>query len=604
MLKLRCKTNKEIDNTRIREKKCCECRSSYFYLVKNRWSLLAVFVVALTMLIFRFSYPTNSEEQLKVTTFDAFGYYMYNPSIFIYGDVTELKWVPAIEEEYHVTGGEFYQASQQENGKYTNKYLGGVAVMQLPFFLGAHAYASITDHPSDGFSAPYQYSIALGAIIYCFLGMLLLRNVLMRFFRDGPVAVTLLLLGLGTNLIQYTSIDSAQSHAYIFPLYALILWATIKWHDSPNWKWAALIGFTIGLATICRPTELIMIFIPLLWNTHEKIARKEKWQLVRKHLPHLAWTIGFGLIGVLPQLIYWKYTTGSFVYDVGSKWFFFNPWFRVLFGVNNGFFIYTPLTILFIVGFFYLKKYPFKRSVLTFCLLNIWIIIAWSDWRYGATYSTRAMVQSYPVFALAMGAAVTYLWERKILKLLLINLGIFFIYANIFQIIQYNSSVLHYHDMNWKYYSHVYLNPNPTPLDFSLLDTDTFIEEENYQIGKVIDYSESSPERYQDDNYFYIENVPLKMNAKYVKVELEVVAQNGFGSNLIQVQIYKNVLTKIRLKRPLAVEGEKNSYAFYVKMPEKIEYMTPLSITITGWAPFEGKVYNLKVTQFIDQDNS
>lgn len=562
------------------------------------------------MLVFRFSYPTKPGEQLKVTTFDAFGYYMYNPSIFIYGDVSELEWVPAIEKKYQVIGGELYQASELENGKYTNKYLGGVAIMQLPFFLGAHAFASITDYPADGFSAPYQYSIAFGAIIYCLLGMLLLRNVLLRFFRDGPVAMTLILLGLGTNLIQYTSIDSAQSHAYIFPLYALILWATIKWHDSPNWKWAALIGFTVGLATICRPTELIMLFIPLLWNTHEKSVRKEKWQLVRKHLPHLAWIIGFGLIGVLPQLIYWKYTTGSFVHDVGSKWFFFNPWFRVLFGVNNGFFIYTPLTILFVVGFFYLKKYPFKRAVLTFCLLNIWIIMAWSDWRYGATYSTRAMVQSYPVFALAMGATVAYMWERKILKLLLINLGIFFIYVNIFQIIQYNSSVLHYHDMNWKYYSHVYLNSNPTPLDFSLLDTDEFIDEEDYINlgGQSWEHPTADYRQYEEPLKEYqgkaiILSIPMVNEVGlWVKVEARIKATQGFGSNFLSASVPFCEPVKIRLKRPLAKDGKYNNYEFFYRLPVK-RIENTFFLHMEGWEPFKGDIEYVRLHWYKPKDD-
>jgi hypothetical protein len=535
---------------------------------------------------------------------------MYNPSIFIYGDVSELKWVPAIEEEYKVTGGELYQATQLENGNYTNKYLGGVAIMQLPFFLSAHAYANITDHPADGFSAPYQYAIAFGGIFYCLFGLFLLRNITLRFFMDGPIALTILFLGLGTNLVQYTAIDGGQSHIYIFPLYALILWGTIKWHDAPNWKWAAIIGFTIGLATICRPTELIMLFIPLLWNTHEKSIRKEKWQLVRKHLPHLAWVIGFGLIGVLPQLIYWKYTTGSLIHDVGSKWFFFNPWFRVLFGITNGFFVYTPIAILFVVGFFCMKKYPFYRSVLTFCLLNIWIIMAWSDWRYGATFSTRAMVQSYPVLALAMVAAVTFVWERKILKLLVINLGFFFIYANIVQITQYNSLVLHYHDMNWKYYSHVYLNPSPTPLDFSLLDTEDFIENErDYNVHSVIDWPEpsidydiigdnSETQTFLEGKASIMQVAIGSKNPKdcWIKVETKIKANKGFSGNKLAVCIAGNKPVFIRLKRPLAKEGDFNEYAFYYKIPENPQ-SSQFCLYLEGWEIFEGEIEYLRLTQ-------
>lgn len=563
--------------------------------MKNRWSNIAILIIGIVMLIFRFSYPRDRQEDLKVTTWDAFGYYMYNPSIFIYGDVSELKWVPDIEEKYSVTGGQLYQVTPLENGKYTNKYLGGVAIMQLPFFFTGHAIASMTDYPADGFSAPYQYSIAFGAIVYCLLGLLLLRRVLSRFFDDGPIAITLLLLGLGTNLIQYTAIDGGQSHIYIFPLYALLIWGTVKWHESPNWKWAALIGLTIGLATICRPTELIMLFIPLLWNTHEKSLRKEKWRLVKKYLPHLGYVIGFGIIGILPQLLYWQYTTGSLIHNVGSKWFFFNPWFRVLFGVTNGFFVYTPIVILFVVGFFVMKKYPFQRSVLTFCLLNIWIIMAWSDWRYGATFSTRAMVQSYPVFAFAMCAAVTYILNRKFLRLAVLNLSAFFIYVNFFQIIQYNSSVLHYHDMNWQYYGRVYLNSNPTALDFSLLDTDVCIDESEFKAVKLHPLNQQYIATH--NNFQNLTELEIRPRTKYIKIGLLISDHGGGDANYINVGLEGKELSKIRLKRPLIQRGRPNDYAFYVEIPAK-RTSNKISINVVGWSGMKGELKKGRVTEF------
>lgn len=546
------------------------------------------------MLMFRFSYPRNSGEEVKVTTWDAFGYYMYNPSIFIYGDVSELKWVPAIEKKYSVTGGELYQATLLENGNYTNKYLGGVAIMQMPFFFVGHAIASVTEYPADGFSAPYQYSIAFGALIYCLLGLLLLRRVLSRYFDDAPIAITLLLLGLGTNLIQYTAIDGGQSHIYIFPLYSLILWATIKWHEAPSWKWAALIGFTIGLATICRPTELIMLFIPLLWNTHEKSARKEKWQLVRKHLPHLGYVIGFGIIGILPQLLYWQYTTGSLIHNVGSKWFFFNPWFRVLFGISNGFFVYTPIVVLFIVGFFFMKKYPFKRSVITFCLLNIWIIIAWSDWKYGATYSTRAMVQSYPVFALAMCAAVTAIMERKFLKKALAVIGVFLLYLNIFQITQYNSGVLHPHDMSWQYYGCIFLNSNPSSLDFSLLDDNIVFDKDEAKVVKT--HSMKLGAFSTDQNFKNLQIVELQPTTEFVVIQLEVLDNGGAESNFINAALNGKELGKIRMKHPHFRKNEKNDYEFHVKISTSKK--RELSVNIVGWAEMKGNLISGKITEF------
>lgn len=382
----------------------------------------------------------NDRNVYNVTTWDAFGYYMYLPSIFIYKDVSDLQWVHKIDDTYGVTGGVFYQAIKQENGLYTNKYLCGVSVMQAPFFLVGHLVAMVCSLPLDGFSWPYQLAILFGALIWAVFGFVFLSKVLLHYFDDRTAAVTILLIGLCSNIIQYIAIDAAQSHVWIFTLYSLVLWLTIKWHTSPKLVYAILIGLVCGLAVISRPTELIIIFIPLLWGLHNSVESAKKWALVAKYKTHLMFCCCAGLVGVLPQLLYWRYTTGSLVYDVGSKWYFLNPWFRVLFGPEKGWFLYTPIAILMVVGFAFMKKHPFHKSVLTFCLLNLWIIIAWSDWRYGGSYSTRALVQSYPLFALSLACLVHEIFARQ--KAYLIYLvGLLLVVLNFYQLNIYNSGI-------------------------------------------------------------------------------------------------------------------------------------------------------------------
>lgn len=405
-------------------------------------SKLAILLVAVVFVLFRFVHIQNNEVNgYNATSWDAFGYYMYLPAEIIYDDVRELKWVPAIDSTYHVTGGQLYQAIQLEDGGYTNKYLSGVAIMQAPYFMVGHLIAKNSSYPADGFSAPYQYSVLFGGILSVIIGLFFLRCALLNYFNETVVALTILFIGLTSNLIQYTSVDGAMSHSYIFPLYAILLWATIKWHQKFHWKFALIIGASIGLATISRPTELIMIFIPILWNTTDREKRKVKWQMVRSRKTQVLLTVAAGLIAMSPQFFYWHYTTGSFVYNVGSKWYFLNPWFRVLFGPEKGWFLYTPVAILMVLGFFKMKGEDFKRSVLTFCLLNIWIIIAWSDWKYGASYSTRAFVHSYPVFAFGLACFIRFVWNTK-WKWSLVVMLVLFTILNFYQLSIYNQSIL------------------------------------------------------------------------------------------------------------------------------------------------------------------
>ena len=86
-----------------------------------------------------------------ITNYDGMGYYMYLPAIFIYNDITEYKWLDDVDKKYRIVGDEWkFQISKQENGNYVTKYLGGVSILQAPFFFAAHGYALMTHHPADG----------------------------------------------------------------------------------------------------------------------------------------------------------------------------------------------------------------------------------------------------------------------------------------------------------------------------------------------------------------------------------------------------------------------------------------------------------------------
>ena len=550
------------------------------------------------LVIFRFNSPDlKNGDDLKVTTWDAFGYYMYLPGTFIYNDVTELKWLDEVEKEYSLTGGFLYQANVHSNGNYVFKYLGGIAVLESPFFAVGHLIALNSSYKADGFSAPYQYSIAFGALMYAFLGLLLLRLVLLRYFNDTTVALTLLLMALATNFIQYIAIDGGQSHAYVFPLYALILYSTMKWHDRPSYFWSGVIGLTIGLATIARPTEAIMVFIPILWGTQTKILKQQKWTLVKENKQMLLMAILFGIIGILPQLIYWKIAAGSFIYDVGSKWFFLTPWFRVLFGFENGWFVYTPITIFFAVGMFYIKSFPFKKSVIVFCLLNIWIVIAWSDWKYGSTYSTRALVQSYPVLALALGGFIHSISSRK-WKYVFISLGLYLVFVNFFQINQYGKTILHSRDMNRQYYSAIYLDSDPTSLDMSLLDTDEILplSARSTSKDKIVFNLETPMEivsKYDSIGFLMKEEFDSEgAKNKWLIVKAKIKSSVGMSSSFINCKIYSEHVLKeksFRLFTPISVDGEVNDYEFTFKIPET-NHPFELSVFIVPSGEYKGEV--------------
>lgn len=577
--------------------------------MNNKYSLIACWLIFLCLFICRTNYSSIIKEQpLKITTWDAFGYYMYLPSILIYDDYKQLNWLDSIDKKYEVTGGNGWQAHKEDNGNYVFKYLGGIALLEIPWFFIGHCCAHIFHYPQDGFSAPYQYTLGFGVIVYCFLGLLVLRKTLLKFFNETTVSMTLIGLCLGTNFIQYASIDNAQSHVYIFPLYAFIVYATIKWHEQPKLIWAALIGLVIGIATICRPTEAIMLFIPLLWQTNNKTTAKQKWQLVRQHKNHVFITVLFGLIGIAPQLIYWKLSSGHFIYDVGSKWIFLNPYFRVLFGPEKGWFFYTPITLFFVMGLFLVKKFSFKNSFIWFCILNIWIVIAWSDWRYGGSYSTRALVQSYPIFAFPFAAFIEKNNNTK-WKWLLSVLISYFIVVNLFQINQYNRNILHFNDMNAAYYKHIYLNPNPACEIYSLLDqTDYLRSEKNYTANSILKNYTAISLRLKGGELheLFNRNLTFTKPESWIHFKYKIEAPNFLWNNYLSYTLscpHQSKAANLRLFTPESSNHLDNNYGAYIAIPECCKNFN-FSISLKSENHFEGKIKSQSVRILVKNSTS
>ena len=574
--------------------------------MKNLYSLIACIIITLTLVQYRISYSDISNDKpLKVTEWDAFGYYAYLPAIFIYHDYKELKWLTAIDKKYAVTGGNGWQAEKQNNGNYVFKYLGGVAIMELPFFLIGDFIAHHTNYPPDGFSPPYQYALGFGVLVYCLLAILLLRSILLNYFKDITVAITLILLCLASNFIQYAAIDNGQSHGYIFPLYVLIIYTTLKWHQKPRISYSIITGYILGLATISRPTEAIMLFIPLLWNTHTPEMAKEKWKQVKANRKHIALAICGGILGIVPQLLYWKSATGSIIYDVGSKWEFLSPHFRVLFGWEKGWFIYTPVTIFFVLGLFFIKKFPFRKSALWFCLLNIYIIIAWHDWRYGGSYSTRALVQGYPVFALPLAAIIDKILQSK-WRIAFYAIGFYLTAVNMFQITQYCATIIHYNDMNRLYYTHIYLNPKPTPADISLLDNDELISDEgSYKQEVLLNHPNPDPIQFTGGDNKLIVQIPLPelklidTQDTWLKINCKVKAPGCLWQSYLNANIIgKDTVRKarIRLFSPISKDTATNDYCFFMKAPE-LKGQNNLNLFISSPFQFNGTLYQLEITR-------
>ncbi|GAA4017045.1 hypothetical protein GCM10022408_33250 [Hymenobacter fastidiosus] len=445
------------------------------------WSALALAGLFILMVQARLWAPYWDTHNVQaILTWDVMGYYLYLPAQFIYHDLSHLTFAPDIMREYQPSSG-FYQAFQvpgAAEGTLVMKYTCGLALLFTPFFWLGHWAAGLAGYAQDGFSAPYQIAIAFGGLLYALLGLGILRHVLLRYCSDLLTAAVLVLLVLGTNYLQYAVFDGAMAHNYLFTLYALLLGLVIRWHERPHWKWAAAMGLVLGLMILIRPTEAVAGLLPVLWGVGSVASAKAKLRLLLRRWPDVLLLGLCLLLGVLPQLLYWKWATGHFLfYSYQEQTFsFLRPHVRqVLFSYKKGWLLYTPLMLLPLAGLVVLwrRNRAVAVPVLAYFLINLWIVSAWDIWWYGGSIGQRALVQSYAVLSLPLAYLLHWVTEqrpRPVLQLAFLGLVVLLVDLNLFQHWQYMSSIIHPEEMTPSYYWAIFNNAQPTQSDYARLD--------------------------------------------------------------------------------------------------------------------------------------
>lgn len=464
-------------------------------------------------------------------SWDVFGYYLYLPLTFIYHDLSlkDLTIVNEIIEKYHNTIT-FYQGVPMPNGNHIIKYTAGISIFYSPFFFIGHIAAKILNYPTDGFSLPYQYAIVCGGLIYALIGILALAKVLSRFFSDKIVAFVLLIIVFGTNYIPHITMYSqnTMSHNYLFMTYALILWFTIRWHETKLLKFAIGLGILCGLTILSRPSEIVCLIIPALWGVSKINFWEERWNYFKTHIKHLIlFSIIVLCIGSI-QLIYWKIYTGKLFFNsyggnAGEGFEFLSPFtLQVLFSFRKGWLIYTPVMIFAILGF--IELYRKNRSVFyalfIYFLLNLYIVSSWSCWWYAETFSQRALIPSYPIMAISLGYFLEWIKNNRLILNLSIALIISMIGLNVFQTTQFHKGIIHGARMTKDYYFATFGKLDEVSEDTKKLllinrsfdGKEQFENLSEYQLSKIqkLDFENSDK---RDTSIAYLGNASIKLDS-------------------------------------------------------------------------------------------
>jgi hypothetical protein len=463
-------------------------------------SLMAFFFCSLFILSAAFFYyPKWQQRDTEATlSWDVSGYYMYLPAIFIYKDLKKLEFRDSIIQKYRPSP-EFGQAFQHPSGNFVMKYSCGQALQYLPWFTIGHLLAKPLGYAPDGFSKPYQVAIGWGSLLVALLGLWFLRKNLLVYFSEKTTAITLLLLIFGSNYLNYSAFDGAMTHNWLFTLYCLMIYSTIRFYQKPSYSWAICIGILVGWAALTRPTEIVAALIPALWGIGSFQSLKKRFLLLKNHfLKYLLAAILCALVGSI-QLFYWKYVSGDWVVysyqDQGFSWK--HPHImECLFSARAGWLTYSPMMVFSLLGFWalYKQKKTVFVATLLFSLIFMYITFAWDIWWYGGSLGQRAMVQSYPILAFPLAAfaqSITGITGRNWLRWAFPALAAVLIYFNLWITHQAHKGGLYVSEQMTKYYFLKILGKYEIEPDaVKLLDTkEEFLgERKNIQVLKTVDF--------------------------------------------------------------------------------------------------------------------
>lgn len=472
------------------------------YTIKNKISFIVCISLCFILLVCQIqTIKKKDKENPYPIAWDVYGYYLYLPATFIYNDLglQNNDWINKTREKYNPSPS-FYQVTSGKENKKVIIYNVGYSFVFAPGFFVANSLAPLLGKDADGFSKPYQMALLITAFLFSIIGIIMLRKILLTFFSDSTVAFTMIAIVLGTNYFFQAAYDGVMPHNILFTINCFIIWHTIVWHQKKQMKDILLLAFFIGLATICRPTELIWILVPLLWNVVDKASFIEKAKMLFQQFSQLIFA-GALLVGIiLIQFCYLKYATGYFrVFNLHSETFsFLSPYtIEFLFSYKKGWLLYTPIMIFSIIGFWYIykKSKNIFAPLFLFFIINLYVISSWECWWYAASFSQRPMVESYCLMAIPMGffidSLVTYKyrWIRYFIALVFLS----FILLNQFQIWQYRNNIIDGERMTKSYYWKVFGSTENKEENKKYLSIDrsqtVFNDVKNYYKKEVFDSS-------------------------------------------------------------------------------------------------------------------
>jgi hypothetical protein len=371
-------------------------RSELSKLIRYGWIFLIISLVI--NYIYRLVFHSIPIDKIIVGS-DMEGYYQYLFHFFV------KDWELFDRMPWAIAYGE---------GKTLSVFTCGVAILWSPFFLIAHLISIFCGLPADGKTNIYYGFILVGGIFYTYIGLVFIYKFIREFFEHKVSLLTTVLFFLATNVFFYSVLLGAgMSHIYSFSMIAIYLYYCHQFSKESSLKNLIFLGVPFAMAVLIRPTNIISGLYLFLYGVSNWETLKERFSFWLRNYWAIIGLFVIGLIVFIPQMAYWHYVTGKFLFYSYQDYGFPNwnaPKFGiVLFGKYNGWLTYTPMVWFGIVGLGILmwQKQMNSLAVIVILIICVYINASWWVPTFSAAVGQRAMIDYLPLLAIPMAYSIS-----------------------------------------------------------------------------------------------------------------------------------------------------------------------------------------------------
>jgi len=425
-----------------------------------------------------------------------------------------------------------------------NAHPPGVSVLLFPFFCIGYIWAALFNFPLDGFSKPFQVMVSMGALFYLTAGLIYLRRLLAAFnSKDKIIALVIVLMFFGTNLIIYALDEPSMSHIYSFALITAFLYYIHRIFQQPSKRHLYFAGIILGLIILVRPVNaIIFMVIPFFADSFDNLMIRIK-KLFRQWKTLVLPTLLFLLVASIQSII-WLMQNGKIIqWSLRGRGFYFGhpqTW-LMLFGFDSGFFIYTPLCFIILLGLiplFYQNRFRFFILTL-FIAFAFYLFSCYWSYNYYDGLGIRTFVDFYSLFSILLAILLTYIADKKIkYAAIIVITGAFLL--NLVYCYQYQADIMLHSGMTFKKYKYIFLKTDKAYVNVLGGSIDLWPYSKTPP-PLVYSYSHNDTLSFNNAEYGLTQKVPLNFqtNELHLKINLKRKQQtpNSSFNAFIVIQI-------------------------------------------------------------------